>query len=82
MKLSDYLVAIAVGLLVGVLTYASTANFLFDSDRFKAEIEVVKNIDSTFNTESTNLFTDDARVDYSSEVELNTSRNPKPFSGL
>ncbi|MBP6042128.1 hypothetical protein KA529_03855 [Candidatus Saccharibacteria bacterium] len=82
MKLTDYLAAAAIGLLVGVLTYFSTANFLFNSDHFKAEIEVVKDIDSSFNTESTDLFTTDSRVDYSNEVELNTARNSKPFNEL
>jgi len=80
MKLSDYLVSAAIGILVGVLAYFSTSNFLFNSDRFKAEVEVVRDIDSSFNTESTDVFTDDSRVDYSSKVELNTGRNSKPFS--
>jgi hypothetical protein len=82
MKITDYLAATAIGLLVGILAYFSTANFLFNSDNFKAEIEVVKDIDSSFNTESTDVFTDDSRVDYSTEVELNTARNSKPFNEL
>lgn len=82
MKTSDYLIAVVIGLLVGVLTYFSTANLLFESSRFKADVEIVKDIGPTFNISSTDLFTNQSRVDFSSEVELNTTPNPKPFNEL
>ena len=80
MKLVDYIIALAIGLIVGMAAYLLTSQFLFDSDKFKADIEQVNSIDSEFNTESTDIFTDNDRTDYSSPVRLNDKRNTKPFT--
>lgn len=79
MKLLDFVIALAIGILVGLPVYLVVNNYLLTKDRFKAEIEVVNTISGDFNTtDSANIFTED-KVDYSSPVQLNTERNSRPF---
>jgi len=80
MKIFDFLIAIAIGVLVGLPVFFLVNSYLLTKDRFKSDVEIVNPISSEFNTaDSSSLFTDEDRVDYSSPVRLNTERNTRPF---
>lgn len=80
MKPSDFLIAGLVGLLVGGAAYFVSTQYFYDSDNFRASIEDVPTIEEGFNTDSTEVFKDENRIDFSSPVQLNTERNTQPFT--
>jgi|GEM_PF-6681094 len=81
MKILDFVIAAAIGFLVGLPIFLLVNSYLLTKDRFKTDIEIVNPISADFNTtDSADLFNNEDRVDYSSPVQLNTERNTKPFA--
>ena len=80
MKPTDFLIAGLVGILVGGAAYFVSTQYLYDSNNFRANIEEVPQIEEGFDTESTDVFTDKSREDFSSPVQLNSERNSQPFT--
>jgi len=79
MKLTEYIIAAAIGLLVGIGAYLIVNKLIINEDHFQAKIEVVKPLTAGFNADATDVFTDKNRVDFSSPVQLGTEADSQPF---
>ncbi len=79
MRFRDLLLPILIALLVGAGAYLLSNQLLLTPERFSTDIEIVKPIKKGFDTQSTKVFTDDKREDFSSELILNQTRKAQPF---
>lgn len=79
MKMTEFLIAGVIAFLVGIAAFVVTNQVLLTPERFTADVEIVKPVEGEFDTESTDVFTNEKRKDFSTDVRLNTNRNKNPF---